>query len=205
MQGFIIKLTRAREEDMIVTIIAEENLQTLYRFYGARHSPINIGFKVDFEVEHSLKSSIGRLRDVIHLGYPWMGQYERIRLWQQFISLFYPHLKDSEEIGGFYFSLLNDAASRWKDQNPKRVAVESYVRLLQHEGRLHRELHCFFCDHPIEEDISLIRAFLPAHQNCSHTLSINPKGLEWLYSEGSSLFLDDREIERLWYVVNEGL
>ncbi|MDP1784740.1 MAG: recombination protein RecO, partial [Sulfuricurvum sp.] len=36
MQGFIIKLSRVRDEDMIVTIISEENLTTLYRFYGAR-------------------------------------------------------------------------------------------------------------------------------------------------------------------------
>ncbi|KFN38940.1 MAG: recombination protein RecO [Sulfuricurvum sp. MLSB] len=205
MQGFIIKLTRAREEDTIVTIIAEESLQTLYRFYGARHSPINIGYKIDFETEHSLKSSIGRLRDVIHLGYPWLTRFDRIRLWQQFIALFHPHLKDAEDIGSFYFTLLEDAASRWNDQNPKRVAVESYVRLLEHEGRLHKEMHCFFCDAPIEGDISLIRAFLPAHKNCAHTLSINIKGLEWLYAHGSTLFLDDREIERLWYVINEGL
>ncbi|MDD5051405.1 MAG: recombination protein RecO [Sulfuricurvum sp.] len=205
MQGFIIKLTRAREEDMIVTIIAEENLHTLYRFYGARHSPINMGFKIDFEAEYSMKTSIGRLRDVIHLGFPWIGQYERIRLWQQFISLFYPHLKDSESIGNFYFSLLHDASVRWKEQNPKRVAIESYVRLLDYEGRLHKDPICFFCDLPIEKDISLIRAFLPAHQNCSHTLTINLKGLEWLYSHASTLFLDDNEIERLWYVINEGL
>jgi len=204
MQGFIIKLTRAREEDMIVTIIAEENLHTLYRFYGARHSPINMGFKIDFEAEHSLKSSIGRLRDVIHLGFPWMGQYERIRLWQQFIALFHPHLKDSESIGNFYFELLDDAAKRWKEQNPKRVAIETYVRMLEYEGRLHKEMECFFCDLPIENNISLIRAFLPAHENCSHTLTINQKGLEWLYSHGSTLFLDDNEIERLWYIVNEG-
>lgn len=205
MQGFIIKLNRARDEDLIVTIITEENLQTLYRFYGARHSPINMGFKIDFEVEHSLKSSIGRLRDVIHLGYPWMNRYERIRLWQQFIALFYPHLHQSEEIGTFYFRLLNDAASRWNDQNPKRLAVESYVQLLEYEGRLHRHTECFFCDKPIEENISLIRAFLPAHKECAHTLSFNPKGLEWLYTRGSTLFLDDLEIERLWYVLNEGL
>lgn len=204
MQGFIIKLTRSREEDMIVTIIAEESLQTLYRFYGARHSPINMGFKIDFETEHSLKSSIPRLKDVIHLGFPWMGQYERIRLWQQFVSLFHPHLKDAESIGEFYFALLNEASLQWKDQNPKRVAIESYVRMLEYEGRLHKELHCFFCDLPIEEDISLIRAFLPAHRNCSHTLSINQKGLEWLYTHASTLFLDDQEIERLWHVVNEG-
>lgn len=205
MQGFIIKLNRAREEDMVVSIIAEESLQTLYRFYGARHSPINMGFKIDFETEHSLKSSIPRMRDVVHLGFSWIGEYERLRLWQQFIALFYPHLKDSESIGSFYFELLNDASVRWKEQNPKRVAIESYVRLLDHEGRLHREMNCFFCDLPIETDISLIRAYLPAHQNCSHTLSINPKGLDWLYTRASTLFLDDKEIERLWYVLNEGL
>jgi len=204
MQGFIIKLTRVREEDMIVTIIAEESLQTLYRFYGARHSPVNMGFKIDFEAEYSLKSSIPRMKDVIHLGFPWMGEYERLRLWQQFITLFHPHLKDSESIGTFYFDLLNDASLRWKDQNPKRVAIESYVKMLDFEGRLHRELNCFFCDLPIEENISLIRAFLPAHTDCSHTLSINPKGLEWLYSYASTLFLDDQEIGRLWYILNEG-
>lgn len=204
MQGFIIKLTRVREEDMIVSIIAEESLQTLYRFYGARHSPINMGFKIDFEAEHSLKSSIPRMKDVIHLGFTWMGEYERLRLWQQFITLFHPHLKDSESIGTFYFDLLNEASARWKDQNPKRVAIEAYVRLLDHEGRLHREPNCFFCDLPIENEISLIRAFLPAHPDCSHTLSINPKGLEWLYSHASTLFLDDQEIGRLWYILNEG-
>lgn len=205
MQGFIIKLNRARDEDLIVTIITEENLQTLYRFYGARHSPINMGFKIDFETDHTLKSSISRLRDVIHLGYPWMKHYERIRLWQQFISLFYPHLQHSEEIGSFYFHLLNDAAGRWEDQNPKRVAVESYVKMLEHEGRLHSRMDCFFCDRPIESAVSLIRAFLPAHKECSHTLSFNPKGLEWLYTHASTLFLDDAEVERLWYIVNEGL
>ncbi|MGD9968993.1 MAG: recombination protein RecO [Sulfuricurvum sp.] len=205
MQGFIVKLSRVREEDMLVTIITEENLQTLYRFYGARHSPINIGFKIDFEIEHNLKTPVGRLRDVIHLSYPWIGEYDRIRLWQQFISLFHPHLRDSEAIGGFYFSLLNQASERWKDQNPKRVAIESYVQLLEYEGRLHRELNCFFCDHPIHEELSLIRAFLPAHRQCSHTLSINTKGLQWLYDFGSTLFLDDIEVERLWYIINEGL
>jgi len=205
MQGFIIRLTRARDEDMIVTIIAEQNLQTLYRFYGARHSPINMGFKIDFEIETSIKTSIGRMRDVIHLGYPWMAEFERMRLWQQFIGLFYPHLKDSEQIGEFYFSLLNEASLQWKDQNPKRVAIESYIKMLEYEGRLHRESDCFFCDSPIENDISLIRAFLPAHKHCSHTLSFNPKGLTWLYEKGSTLFLDEQEIERMWYILNEGL
>ncbi|MCX6062412.1 MAG: recombination protein RecO [Campylobacterales bacterium] len=205
MQGFIIKLSRVKDEDMIVTIISEENLTTLYRFYGARHSPINLGFKIDFEAEISLKSSIPRMRDVLHLGFGWMGEYNRIRIWQQFIALFHPHLQHSDEIGSFYFQLLESAAQNWKNQNPKRLAIEAYVQLLEHEGRLHRELNCFFCDNPIYSDISLIRAFLPAHKECSHTLSINAKGLSWLYDHYSTLFLDDFEIERLWHVINEGL
>lgn len=205
MQGFIIKLSRARDEDMIVTIISEDCLTTLYRFYGARHSPINLGFKIDFETETSLKSSIPRMRDVIHLGYSWMGEYDRLRLWQQFIALFYPHLQHSEEIGRHYFDLLENAARRWKDQNPKRVAIETYVQLLSHEGRLHLEMDCFFCDQEIMDDISLIRAFLPAHNQCSHTLSINRYGLEWLYAHASSLYLEDHEVNRMWHVMQEGL
>lgn len=204
MQGFIIKLSRVKDEDVIVTVISEDNIKTLYRFYGARHSPINLGFKIDFETQSSLKSSIVRMRDVIHLGFSWIGDYERLRIWQQFIALFYPHLQHSEEIGSFYFDLLESAAQQWKTKNPKRLAIETYVQLLEHEGRLHRELKCFFCDLPIQDDIAIIRAFLPAHKGCSLTLSINSKGLLWLYDHSSTLFLDDFEIERLWNVVNEG-
>jgi len=204
MQGFIIKLNRVKDEDLIVTIISETNLTTLYRFYGARHSPINLGFKIDYESESSLKSSVNRMRDVIHLGYSWLSDYNRLRIWQQFISLFHPHLQHSEEIGSFYFTLIDQAAQQWKEQNPKRIAIEAYIQLLKHEGRLHLEPVCFFCDDPITDNISLIRAFLPAHQECSHTLSINAKGLSWLYAHHSTLFLDDTEIECLWNILCEG-
>ena len=51
MQGYIINVNKARDEDVIVTILAQDNLYTLYRFYGARHSQINLGFKIDFEIE----------------------------------------------------------------------------------------------------------------------------------------------------------
>jgi len=205
MQGFIIQLNRARDEDLVVSILTQENLETLYRFYGARHSPINLGFKVDFEIEHSVKTTIGRLRDVIHLGYPWLRERHRTHLWQQFVKLFYPHLKQSEETGSFYFELLEASALVWHQQNPKRIAIEAYVKLLDYEGRLHTELVCFLCDQKIEEDISLIRAFLPTHKTCSHTLSINQKGLEELYNNHTSLFLSDKEVDRMWLVLLEGL
>jgi len=205
MQGFIISLNRARDEDLVVTILSDSGLDTLYRFYGARHGVINLGFKIDFEIITNVKSTIGQLRDVLHLGYPWRTDHHKLRTWQQFVTLFYSHLKESEETGGFYFELLDRAAESWAKQNPKRIAIESYVKLLEHEGRLHKELHCFFCDEVITKEVSIIRSFLPAHPNCAHTLSIKQEGLIELFDNHSSLFLSDKEVDRLWLVLLEGI
>jgi len=205
VQGYIISLNKVKEEDLIVTIISKNSLDTLYRFYGARHGTINLGFKIDFEKDPSSKSTISRLKDVIHIGFPWINNYELLRLWQNFTGLFYKHLKDAEDIGEFYYNLIDKASHEWSMQNPKRVAIESYVKLLEHEGRLHTEPICFLCSQPIKEDISLIRAFLPTHETCTHTLAINQNALNELYKNKSSLFLSDKEIERLWIVLLEGL
>jgi RecO N terminal len=205
MQGFITDIKTVREEDLIVTIISKNNLETLYRFYGARHGTINIGFKLDYGIEASAKSTIGRLKDVIHIGFKWINNNEYLHLWQSFLSLFYSHLKDAEEVGDFYFQLIDNASRQWDKQNPKRVAVESYVKLLEHEGRLHKDFYCFLCSQKIEGDVSLIRAFLPTHNDCTHTLEINRLGLIELYKNKSTLFLSDKEVNRLWMVLLEGL
>jgi len=205
VQGYIINLNRVKDEDLIVTILAEDNLETLYRFYGARHGVINLGFKIDFEKERSGKSTIPRLKDVIHIGFKWINDYKLLRLWQDFLALFFKHLKDAEDIGTFYFDILDKASQNWNKQNPKRIAIESYVKLLEHEGRLHRDMHCFLCSRKIEEKVSLIRAYLPTHEECSHTYPINIKALNELYENKSSLFLNDKEIDRLWSVLMEGL
>jgi hypothetical protein len=204
VQGYIINVNKARDEDVIVTILSQQNLYTLYRFYGARHGQINLGFKIDFETEDSVKSSFSRLRDVIHLGYPWMNDRARLFIWQQFTALFHKHLQESEELDPFYFQLLEDAAAIWDKQNPKRIAIESYVKLLAFEGRLHEEMICFFCDGVIKKDITLIRAFLPAHAACTHAIPIDITAIKELFKTGSSLFLDDKAIERIWYVLLEG-
>lgn len=205
MQGYIINLNRAKEEDLIVTILSSGQLYTLYRFYGARHSTINIGFKIDFEVEPSAKSTIKRLKDVIHIGFKWINNHELLSLWQTFSGLFFAHLKDAQNLGDFYFELLENAASEWNKQNPKRVAIESYVKLLEHEGRLHKEFICFLCSHKIDEHVSLIRAFLPTHYECTHTLPLDKRGLQELYEKKSTLFLSDKEVNRLWIILLEGL
>ena len=205
MQGYIINLNKVKDEDLIVTILSKGSLETLYRFYGARHGTINIGFKIDYEIEPSAKSTIGRLKDVIHIGFKWINDYKLLRLWQDFSGLFAKHLKDAENLGDFYFELLDNASREWNKQNPKRVAVESYVKLLEHEGRLHKELYCFLCSGVINGDVSLMRAYLPTHYNCTHTLSINKEGLKELYENKSTLFLSDKEVDRLWTLLLEGL
>ncbi|MCD6173755.1 MAG: recombination protein RecO [Sulfurimonas sp.] len=205
MQGYIINLNKVKDEDLIVTIVSKGNLETLYRFYGARHGTINIGFKIDYEIEKSSKSTIHRLKDVIHIGFKWINDYSKLRLWQDFLALFHKHLKDAEDIGDFYFNLIENASKEWGKQNPKRVAIESYVKILSHEGRLHTEKICFLCANKIDGDISLIRAFLPTHPQCTHTIGINPNALDELFNNKSSLFLNDEEIDRLWLVLLEGL
>ena len=205
MQGFIININKVKDEDLIVSILSQNGLETLYRFYGARHGSINIGFLIDFEIEHSAKSTIARLKDVIHIGYLWIHDYNKLRLWQDFVKLFYLHLKDTYELDPFYFDLLYEASQKWKEQNPKRVAIESYVKLLEYEGRLHTQMECFLCGKDIQGDISLVRAFLPTHKECTHTLPISKKALMELYKTKSSLFLSDIECERMWIILCEGL
>ena len=205
MQGYILKANRAKDEDLIVTILTKDSLQTLYRFYGARHSSINVGFKIDFEIEKSQRVSIARLKDVIHIGYSWIHRYDLLREWQEFVLLFYDHLRDTSELDSFYFDLLTKASNIWAKQNPKRVAIECYTALLEYEGRLHKEARCFLCGDRIDEEIALVRAFLPTHKACSHTMGISKEPLIRLYETKSALWLSDAEIERMWRVLLEGL
>jgi len=204
VQGYIIKINKAHDEDLIVTILAQDNLYTLYRFYGARHSQINLGFKIDFEAQETAKVSIKRLRKVMHLSFPWITDRSRLFVWQQFTALFHKHLQDTHELDPFYFQLLEEASTIWQTQNPKRIAIESYIKLLKFEGRLHEDLYCFFCEHEIKKDITLIRAFLPAHAECIHAIPINISSIQELFNTGSSLFLNDKEIEIMWHVLLEG-
>ena len=113
MQGYIINLNRVKDEDLIVTIISKGSLQTLYRFYGARHGTINVGFKIDYEIDQSSKSTIHRLKDVVHIGFPWIYNSDKLRLWQSFLALFHNHLKDAEDIGSFDYDLLTTVAQEW--------------------------------------------------------------------------------------------
>jgi hypothetical protein len=204
MQGYILNLNRVRDEDLIVTIVSQTNLHTVYRFYGARHGSVTVGFKIDFELEHSQRSI--RLKDVMHIGFSWLYDRTKLRLWQNFITLFYKHFAQTDELESFYFHLIEEAAQQWDKQNPKRVAIEAYAKLLSFEGRLHEESICFFCNTPIiAEDLCVLRAYLPSHQECAHKRTVSKEGFQQLLQQQTSFFLNDEEVEVLWNTLLEGL
>ena len=161
---------------------------------------------VEGQLRRRVSQNISRLKDVIHIGFRWINKHKLLKLWQDFTRVFFTHLKDVGELDEFYFLSLENASDKWDKQNPKRVAIESYVKLLEHEGRLHTEMFCFLCTNEIKDKkISLIRAYLPTHKRCSHTLDIDKKALDELYTNKSSIFLNDTEVDRLWYILLEGL
>ena len=204
MQGYIINFNRVKDEDLIVTVLTKNSVLTLYRFYGARHSHINLGYKIDFEAKSSIKSTIPQLSGVLHLASKWNLDHDRMFIWQPFIKLFFLHLKDVDEIHKFYFNLLEECGTIWHSQNPKRVAIEAYVKLLEYEGRLHDEFICFNCEEPVKEDLSLVRGFMPAHEKCVWSNTFNHLHVEELFNKKSCMFLNDEDVDRLWKTMLEG-
>lgn len=204
MQGFILKTTKVRDEDCIVDVLSESALVRAYRFYGARHSNIIQGYKIDFELSQN-QNFLPRLSGVMHLGYAWLTSREKLLFWQQFMRLLYAHLKDAEHLDEFYYELLGEAAARFGKQNPRRIIVESYVKILEFEGRLHDEPYCFLCDEEILENIALCRGFLPAHESCAQRTGFaQDEILEFLQSK-KTLNLNDETVERLYDITLEGL
>lgn len=203
MQGFILHTQRVRDEDLIVYLLSQKALIRSYRFYGLRHSSILNGYKIDFELEHSV-SFLPRLKDTLHLGFSWIMDRSRLLIWQEFIACFYRHLKDIEHCEGFYFELLDEAQRRFALQNPKRVVVDSYVKLLEFEGRLPVKFSCFACDEPLKDEFILLRAFLPSCKKCSFGKGFSEAKLQEFYESKNSAFFDDEEINRLYELIKEG-
>ncbi|PID47004.1 MAG: recombination protein RecO [Proteobacteria bacterium] len=204
MQGYIIRINPCRDEDLLVTILTRNHIQTSYRFYGARHSTINLGYKIDAELIHSTKSKLPQLRNILHLSHKWQHQRDKMLLWQNFIALFYEHLKGVEQIDEFYFTLLDEVAQKMHKQNPKRLQIEAYAKLLEHEGRLHLDQKCFLCEKDIKKDLTLARAYLPAHGECLHSSPIDPTKIKYFFTKKSTLLLDDELVDKLWDVMLEG-
>lgn len=203
MQGYILHTQSVKDEDLIVNILSPKQVVKSYRFYGMRHSNILNGYKIDFELEESSRF-LPRLKDVLHIGFSWILDREKMFFWQEFIRLFYWHLKDVENLDSFYFELLDECAKRFEKQDCKRVIVDAYLKILNYEGRLHKEFICFSCDEQITQDVVLIRAFLPAHSKCVFGYEFNPRHLCHFYEKQNSSHMCDEEIDKLYKIIKEG-
>lgn len=204
MQGYIIDIKPVKDDDLIVTILTENELLTTYRFYGARHSNINIGYKIDFELENT-RANIPRLKDVLQLGFPWILDYEKMYCWQRYVKLFYPHLKELEQLDPFYFYSLENLVHIISKQNILRAICESYITLLEYEGRLHIDFECLLCEVEITENLTLVRGFLPVHTQCARGRSFELKKIKELFEKKKIINLNDDEVEYLWDVLLQGL
>ena len=205
MQGYILRIRPVREEDLLVTVLDEGHVRTLYRFYGARHSTVNVGYKIDFTVEQGSRSDSHRLRHVMHLGFPWLFQRNKMMVWQRFCGLLADHLRDVEEVDRFYFDLLEEGTAKMGRQDPVRLCLELYLELLEQEGRLHREMSCFLCEEPLGEEAAVTQGFLLSHPACSMVGGMEKEHLELLFREKSAAHLDDGQVDRLWNVMLRGL
>ncbi len=204
MRGFILNTVKVRDEDLIVRILTKKEVLTLYRFYGSRHSYINVGYLIDFVVEETPKATIKRLRNVTQLPFSFLFDIEKMLNYKIFVSLLNKHLSDVTKIDDFYYNLLIDIINNLEKRNAKRLLLESYVKLLEKEGRLHKDFICFLCEKEIKENIALARAFLPAHEKCIYEKGFNKEKIKELFVNKKTLLFSDKEIERLWKIMNLG-
>lgn len=203
MQGYILKVQKVKDEDCLVTILSLNKQIKCYRFYGARHSIITQGFKLDFELIES-KAFLPHLRSTMHLGFSWLIDREKLLIWQNFMRLLADHLRDVEDSDEFYFELVESCAKKFHRQNPIRVILEAYAKILKFEGRLHLDNYCFICDNPLSDEISLGRAFLAAHPICINKYILNKDDIMKFLSTGSTAHLDDNTIKSLYLILLEG-
>jgi hypothetical protein len=205
MRGFILNIRKAKNEDIIVTVLSNSKVESYYRFYGARHSILQVGNFIDFEVQESKNSFMPQLRKVSHLSFSWIFSSNHLMIWQNFIKLFEPHLKDTTSIDSFYFDLLLKVAKKWHKQSPKRLAVEAFVELLSYEGRLYDNGFCFICEDVLDESVGLMRSYLPAHPSCIYAQPLDKKKIFELFNSKSTLYLEDIEVDELYRVLLRGL
>jgi len=204
VRGFIINIRKAKNEDVIVTVLSNSNVNFYWRFFGARHSILQIGNLIDFETLESKNNFMPNMRNLSQIGFPWIFSNNHLLLWQNFIKLFDPHLKETTMVDDFYFNLLLNTAKKWNKQNPKRLMIEAYIKLLHYEGRLYDNGFCYICEEVLEDQIGLMRAFIPAHPKCIYASALDKKEIFQLFNTQSTIHLEDEIVERLYAVLLKG-
>jgi len=205
MKGFVLALRRAKNEDSIAIVLSKSSVRSYYRFFGARHSILQYGNLIDFEVEGDDGRFMPKLRGISQIGFPWIYDRNKLASWHAFIGLFEPHLRDIQEVDSFYYELILRLAKRWHKQNTKRLTCEGYMDILHHEGRVYPIVKCFICDDILLESISLMATFKPAHPECIYSASINRATFEKYIKTRKTIHMNDREVEQVYNIILKGL
>ncbi len=184
-------------------ILTADYLHTLYRFYGARHSIVHLGHKIDFVIEKDLRQ-IGKLREPLHLAFEWEREMQRLYFWQQYLNLLNTHLRDITSLDSFYFEHLEEGAKRLLRENPKRCMLNLYAKLLCFEGRKNPLQKCLICEQPLGEEIILGRGLICGHKGClKGDLFQRIQIQQWLNFKGE--FLEDSAVDNLWNLLMQGM
>jgi recombinational DNA repair protein (RecF pathway) len=206
MQGFILNTQLVRDEDLVVTILTKDSIKRLYRFYGVRHSIVSIGNFIDFEEEVSYKVNINRLKDVLLISFDTMYNNQSMLDYKIFIKLLHKHFRDIDIIEDFYFEMLKTLIEDLNYQNAKRAIIESYLRLLEHEGRLNSNFKCLFCNKVIEENLNIGRSFVLSHKNCMYSYFLfDYNKTKRLFQDKNTFMLEDSDVEELWNILLQGI
>ena len=205
MKGFILNTVRVRDEDLIVRILTRDEVTSLYRFYGARHSYINVGYLIDFHIEESAKTTIRRLRHVTQIPFKFLFDMNKTLYFKEYMRLLNKHFTDVSRVDSFYYDSLVKLCENLHERDVKRAVIEHYVRLLEKEGRLHNDFVCFLCERKVEEKVALARSYLPAHEKCIMSDGFEREKLEVLFNEKKSILFSDEEIDRLWRILELGI
>ncbi len=204
MKGFILHITQAKDEDIILTILTPNRVIDYYRFYGSRHSVLQLGYLIDFEEEESRGRFLPRLRGVTHIGFSWLIDMNRLMIWHKLIKLFHIHLRDTEDIDSFYFDILLNSTKKWSVQNPKRIVCEVAYSVLEYEGRLYPAKRCYICNGVLGEKISLMSALKLAHPECIYAPYISFENFKKFFESGKTTWLDDKEVNVIYSSVIKG-
>ena len=180
--------------------MTNQSVGKYYRFYGARHSVLQKGYLIDFEIEESNNNFLPRVRNILHNGFIWLYDKEKLILWHKFISIFENHLRDVTSIDTIYYDTLLDCAKKWHLQSPKRLIVEAYIKIIKYEGRLFGLDRCVMCNQALNDKIALIDKFMPTHFSCSNLEPIRRSDINYLFDKGSTIKLDDNIIDRLYLI-----
>lgn len=205
MQGYVIQITPQRNEDIILHVLTPAHILRLYRFYGARHSTIALGKKLDFEIEYN-GNFMPKMRNITPINFEFERNLTRLWAWQQYLRSLHLHFRGIENIENFYYEALDLGAQKMQRQNPMRVVIEMYVHLLRHEGRIPNLDDCFICAQRLDSTLSLGRAFLGAHPDCiRHPVTFDKNHLLRLFDSHSTAHMEDSTISGLYHICQLGI